>query len=56
MCVYVCVCVCGPVFLCVYHTHTYGNQKKVLDTMEMELQENVALPFWILGTNLSKNS
>lgn len=46
---YVYVCVCHLV--CVYHMHAGGckSQKRTLDPLELELQEVVSHPMWVLG-------
>jgi hypothetical protein len=45
-CVCMCVCVCGR---CV---GTCGDQKRVLDLLELELQVVMNHPIWVLGTKL----
>jgi hypothetical protein len=43
----VCVCVC----VCVCKCRAQGGQKRVLDSLELNLQV-VKLPGWVLGTEL----
>ena len=44
----VCVCVC----VCACEHSTYGGQKRVLNSLELELQVEATCRMWILGTEL----
>ena len=41
------VCVCAGVSTCT-HNHAHGDQKKVLDSLELELHKVVSCLIWVL--------
>lgn len=44
----VCICVCLSA-----HTHAYVSQRRVLDALELELEEIVSDLMWMLGIQLN---
>lgn len=45
-----CMCVSLRVYVCHMYAGACGSQRKVSDFLELELQEVVGHPMWVLGT------